>query len=61
MSKKTDETITGIRTVICGKCGQTFILAPMHRFKDGNKYYCKWTCYNHRNDKPKEVEENESD
>ena len=41
----------GIKTAICEKCGQVFIVAPMHRFKVGSKYYCKWTCYNHRNDK----------
>ena len=35
----------------CPKCGRTFIAAPQHVFKVGGKYYCSWTCYNHRNDK----------
>lgn len=46
------------RTVVCKKCGQVFIPAPMHIYKDGNRYYCKWTCYNHRNDKTEEVADN---
>lgn len=54
-----NEKVIGIRTAICEKCGQEFIPAPMHRFKVGGKYYCKWTCYNHRNDEPEEVKENE--
>ena len=43
-----------IRMVICAKCGREFIPAPLHIFKAGGKYYCKWTCYNHRDDKQKE-------
>lgn len=46
---------TPFRTVICEKCGKEFIPAPQHIFKSNGKYYCKWTCYNHRNDEPKEV------
>ena len=38
----------------CAKCGKTFTPAPYHVFKSNNKYYCKWTCYNHRNDITKE-------
>jgi predicted nucleic acid-binding Zn-ribbon protein len=42
----------------CAKCGKLFIPAPEHIFKAGSKtgtnYYCKWTCYNHRNDNTKE-------
>lgn len=34
----------------CAKCGKSFIPAPEHIFKCGSKYYCKWTCYLHRND-----------
>lgn len=45
-----NEKVYGIRTVICEKCGQTFIPAAFHRYKAGGKYYCKWTCFNHRND-----------
>lgn len=50
---------TIFRTVICAKCGREFIPAPQHIFKAGGKYYCKWTCYNHRHDEQKEVKENE--
>lgn len=35
---------------ICAKCGKVFIPAPYHIYKDDNGIYCKWTCYNHRND-----------
>lgn len=35
----------------CPVCGKKFLVQPYHRFKCGGKYYCKWTCYNHRNDK----------
>lgn len=59
MNNKTTDTVLGIRMAICERCGQMFIVAPMHRFKVGSKYYCKWTCYNHRNDEQKEVKENE--
>ena len=48
-----------IRVVKCKKCGKEFIPTPLYVFKDGAKYYCKWTCFNHRNDKPEEVKENE--
>ncbi len=34
----------------CKKCGKIFIPAPLHKYKDGSKYYCSWTCYLHRND-----------
>lgn len=48
MSKKGS---TGyIRTAVCKKCGREFVVAPYHRFKDNKKYYCKWSCYNHRHD-----------
>lgn len=40
----------------CKKCGKEFIAAPLHIYKENNKYYCSWTCFNHRNDK-KEGEE----
>lgn len=48
-----------IRTVKCAKCGKVFVPAPFHVYRVESKYYCKWTCYNHRNDKPEEVKENE--
>lgn len=41
----------------CAKCGKTFIAAPEHIFKQGTKWYCTWTCYNHRNDKPRKDDE----
>jgi hypothetical protein len=34
----------------CAKCGKNFIVAVEHRYKEGGKYYCSWTCYNHRHD-----------
>lgn len=34
----------------CKKCGKEFIPAPFHKYKEGSKYYCSWTCYNHRKD-----------
>ena len=52
--------VYGIRTAVCAKCGQEFIVATQHRYKAGGKYYCKWTCFNHRNDAiTKEVTTNE--
>lgn len=35
----------------CRKCGKIFIPAPLHIYKDKSRWYCSWTCYNHRNDK----------
>ena len=43
-----------MRTLICHKCGKEFIPAPYHIYKDSEHWYCKWTCYNHRNDETKE-------
>lgn len=34
----------------CAKCGKNFIVAVEHRYRKGSKYFCSWTCYNHRND-----------
>lgn len=35
----------------CAKCGKNFVVAPEHRFIDERgRRYCKWSCYNHRND-----------
>ena len=39
----------------CKKCGKVFIPAPMHRYRDGSRWYCSWTCYLHRNDKEVKV------
>ena len=39
------------KEVTCAKCGKRFIPARFHVFKHGSKYYCKWTCFNHRDDK----------
>lgn len=39
-----------IREAKCAKCGKNFVVAIEHRFKEGGKYYCTWTCYNHRHD-----------
>lgn len=35
----------------CAKCGKLFISAPYHVFKKNGKWYCTWTCYNHRNER----------
>ena len=35
----------------CAKCGKNFIVQPYHRYIANDKYYCTWTCFNHRNDK----------
>ena len=40
-----------VKIVECKKCGKKFPVNSLYRFKVGAKYYCKWTCYNHRNDK----------
>lgn len=34
----------------CKKCGNIFIAAPMHRFREGRAFYCSWTCFLHRHD-----------
>ncbi len=46
-----------IKTAICAKCGREFIPAPQHIFRDSRNWYCKWTCYNHRNDKTNDKKE----
>ena len=35
----------------CRKCGKMFVPAPLHIYHKGNKYYCSWTCYLHRDDR----------
>ena len=42
---------------ICAKCGKEFVPAPYHQFVTyprgeitRKRYFCKWSCYNHRND-----------
>lgn len=40
-----------LREKKCKKCGKLFIAAPEHRYREGSKFYCSWTCYLHRNDK----------
>lgn len=50
----------------CAKCGKNFIAQHGHIYRDHTnkktKWYCSWTCYNHRNDKnEKEKKENELD
>lgn len=38
------------RLVKCKKCGKQFAPAPQHVYKDEGRYYCTWTCFNHRKD-----------
>lgn len=46
---------------VCAKCGKIFCPAPQHRFKDcRSRYYCKPTCWIHRNDEQKK-ETNDGD
>jgi hypothetical protein len=45
------------RLTKCKKCGKEFAPAAQHRYKEGAKYYCTWTCYNHRHDEDKIGEE----
>ena len=49
-----------LRTARCGKCGKEFVPAPYHVFKTHRRYYCTWSCYNHRKDKTKEDKTHES-
>lgn len=55
---KPKETFGYSRLMTCRKCGKEFFPAPMHRFRKDEKWYCSWTCYNHRNDK-QEMREDE--
>lgn len=45
----------------CAKCGKKFYPAPQHVFKENSKWYCTWTCYNHRKDKKKKEKKNEKE
>jgi hypothetical protein len=57
MPKTKGSVDTVIKERKCKKCGKNFIVAVEHRYKEGGKYYCSWTCYNHRKDEittPKE-------
>lgn len=52
MKTKSELTLSRIlRVKKCKKCGKRFIAAPEHRFHVGEKFYCSWTCYLHRDDK----------
>lgn len=31
---------------VCYECKKKFLPAPYHMFKDGKRWFCKWTCYN---------------
>lgn len=41
----------------CAKCGREFFPTPEHVYTAGKsprkKYYCSWTCFNHRNERAK--------
>lgn len=38
----------------CKKCGKEIFPSAYWVYKEDNKYYCSWKCYNHRDDdKPK--------
>lgn len=36
--------------VKCQKCGRIFCPAPQHVFTENKRYWCKPTCWLHRND-----------
>ena len=36
--------------VECSKCGKVFIPAPQHIYRARHKWYCCWTCFNHRHE-----------
>lgn len=40
----------------CAKCGKKFVPAVNHIYRKGKKWYCSWTCYNHRHDEDKNSE-----
>lgn len=42
---------------ICPRCGKRFIRAPLHIYKDEKGFYCSWTCYNHKKDRGRVVEQ----
>ena len=50
MPKKRGDLRFIIREEKCAKCGKNFVVAIEHAYKEGSKYYCAWTCYNHRHD-----------
>lgn len=46
--------------VKCKKCKKVFIPAPQHVYRDQRGSYCSWHCFNHRKDKKKKGEKDES-
>lgn len=58
MRAEWDKTTEAPVTRVCKKCGEKFVPAPYHQFitykGQGNTtrkgYYCKWSCYNHRDE-----------
>lgn len=34
----------------CKKCGKEFYPTFYHVYREGQKFYCSWKCFNHRND-----------
>jgi uncharacterized OB-fold protein len=47
------DKIIGLEEKKCAKCGKLFVPSYHHTFKQKGKgkYWCSWTCFNHRNDK----------
>lgn len=35
----------------CAKCGKLFVPTYNHVFTERGKFWCKWSCWNHRKDK----------
>lgn len=49
------------REVVCKRCGKTFIPTYGWVYKEYDKYYCSFPCYNHRNDDKPQIPIKESD
>lgn len=48
--KEIKENVSNLIEKNCARCGKRFIAAPFHMYLINDKWYCSWTCYNHRHD-----------
>lgn len=46
-----------LKEMVCPECKKVFVPAPMHRYKDGKKVFCKWSCYNSYLNKKEQLKE----
>jgi hypothetical protein len=42
---------TQVQDVVCAKCKKIFVPAAYHVYTENHRFYCSWTCYNHRKEK----------